>query len=187
MTPQEDNDALERLSTKDKSGQFSSSDSAQMLFSGLGVSIGLAYFLVYGEPTFNRIHAKYGVSPEVSEIALWCLALLFYVLAIIGAWTLKSQIKAHSLGHKCALLVAVLLTAPVALVVLLIGVPFLWERLNSMPMEVWLIIGFLIWQRSVVEANHKRFVTIVNTLTEIQQSVRNIEKNKTEPRAKWGE
>jgi hypothetical protein len=69
-----------------------------------------------------------------------------------------------------------LLTAPVCLVALLIGVPFLWERLNSIPMVAWLIIGFLIWQKVAMEAEHKRFVTIVNILTEIQQSVKSIEK-----------
>lgn len=185
MTPQEDNEAPEQLSTK--VGWRQVADTVWGLLACLGFSIGIAYFLVYGEPKFDRIHEKYGVYPGDSEIVLWCVALVFYLLAISAAWILKSQIKAHSLGHKCALLVAVLLTAPVALVVLLIGVPFLWERLNSMPMEVWLIIGFLIWQKLVEDANYKRFVQIVSILTEIQRSVRNIEKEKTEPRAKWGE
>ncbi len=144
----------------------------------LGISITLAYFLVYGEPRFDRIHAEFGVPPEVSEIALWLVALMFYVFAIVATWSLKSELKAYRLGHKCALLFAVLLTAPVCLVALLLGVPFLWERLNSIPPVAWLIIGFLIWQRSVVEANYKRFATIVNILTEIQQSVRNIEKER---------
>ncbi len=43
-------------------------------------------------------------------------------------------------------------------------------------MVAWLIIGFLIWQKVAMEAEHKRFVTIVNILTEIQQSVKSIEK-----------
>jgi hypothetical protein len=185
MTPQENNDALERLSTKGNLGQ--AAECAMWLLFFLGLSITLAYFLVYGEPRFDRIHSEFGVPPAVSEIALWCVALMFYVFAIVSAWSLKRELKARSLGHKCALLVAVLLTAPVGLLVLLIGVPFLWERLNSMPNEVWLIIGFLIWHKLAEEANQKKFVTVVNMLRELQQSVRNIEKEKTEPRAKWGE
>jgi hypothetical protein len=166
MTPQEENDAPERLSTKGSSVQ----DGVLGLFGLLGLSIALAYFLAYGEPgsVFNQIHEKYWIPPYVSEIALWCVALLFYILAIICAWSLTIE-------------VAVLLTAPVCLAALLIGVPFLWERLNSIPMVAWLIIGFLIWQswqRSVVQANHKMFVTIVAILTEIQKSVRNIEKER---------
>jgi hypothetical protein len=172
MAPQEDNDAPEQLSTKGKE------DAVFLLFFGLGWSIGLAYFLVYGQPRFDRIHTKFGVPPEVSEIALWLVALMFYVFAIVGAWSLKSELKAHRLGHKCALVVAVLLTAPVGFVALLIGVPFLWEKLNSLPMAAWFIFGFLIWQKLVMEAEHKRFVAIVNILTDIQQSVRNIEKER---------
>ena len=181
MTPQEDNDAPEQLSTKGKE----IADAVWLLFFGLGVSIALAYFLANGEPRFDRIHTRYGVPPEVTEIALWCVALMFYVFAIVGAWSLKSEIKAHRLGHRCALLVAVLLTAPVCLAALLIclaalliGVPFLWERLNSIPTVAWLIIGFLIWQRSVEQANHKRVLAVMNILTEIQQSVTNIEKER---------
>jgi hypothetical protein len=177
MAPQEDNDAPGQPSTKGSSVQ----DGVLSLFGLLGLSIALTYFLAYGEPRFDEIHRKFGVPPYVSEIALWCVALLFYISAIICAWILASEIKAHRLGYKCALLVAVLLTAPVCLAALLIGVPFLWERLNSIPMVAWLIIGFLIWQsrqRSVEQANHKKFLAVMNILTEIRQRVRNIEEER---------
>lgn len=188
MTPQEDNDAPEQLSTRDKSGRVVGSDSAQLVFSGLVVPILIAYFLVYGEAGFfDRIYAKFGVPPAVSEIVLWGVAVVFYVFAIVGAWILTSEVKAHRLGHKCALVIAVLLTAPLCLAALLIVIPFLWERLNSMAGVVVVLFGFLSWQRWVMEDNYKKFRAIVNILTEIQQSVRNIEKEKTEPRAGWGE
>jgi hypothetical protein len=185
MTPQQNNHALERLSTKGNLRQ--AAESAMRLLFSLGLSIGLAYFLVYGEPRFDRIHTKFGVPPGVSAIALWCVALMFYVFAIMFAWILKSEIKTYRLGHKCAFLFAVLLTTPVGLAVLLIGVPFLLDRLNSMAGVVVIFFGFLSWQRWVMEDNYKKYLAIVNILTEIQQSVRNIEKEKTEPRAGWGE
>lgn len=172
MTSQEDNDAPEQLSTRDKWRQ--AADTAGSLFVCLGSSIGIAYFLVYREPRFDRIHTKFGVPPEVSEIAGWGVAVMLYLFAIVGAWMLKSEIEFHRLGHKCAFFVAVLLTAPVGLV----AVFFLWNILGSLPVEAWLIMGFLIWQRLVVEANYRKFNIIVTILAEIQQSVRNIEKEK---------
>lgn len=152
----------------------------------LWLSISIAYLLVYGEPNFDRVHAELGVSPDVTEIALWCVVLLFYAAAIVHAWMLKSELKTYRLGHRCAFLFAVLLTAPVVLAVLLIGVLFLWKELTTLTtVGVGLVImfGFQSWLRRVKEDNYKKYLTIVNILTEIQQSVRNIEKEKTEPRA----
>lgn len=173
MTPQEDSDALQQLSTEDKSERLK--DSVWLLFWGLGSSITLAYLLVYGELRFDRLQAKYGVPSSVSEIALWGVAVMFYIFAIVGAWMLKSEVKSYRLGRKCALVFAVLLTAPVGFVAVL----FLWNILNSLPREVWLIVGFLVWQNWIVEVNNRKFVAIVKILTDIQQSVRNIEKEKT--------
>jgi hypothetical protein len=170
MTPQENNDALERLSTKGNLRQ--AAESAMWLLFSLGLSIGLAYFLVYGQLRFDRIHTKFGVPPGVTEIALWCVALMFYVFAIVFAWSLKREIKTHRLGHKCALLGAVLLTVPVCLVALLIGVPFLWERLNSI--EVWIVFSFMFFQWRLDKFNDN-LVKIERRLVELQQSVGNIE------------
>ena len=149
----------------------------------LWLSISIAYFLVYGEPNFDGVQAKFGVSPDVTEIALWCVVLLFYASAIVYAWMLKSELKTYRLGHRCAFLFAVLLTAPVVLAVLLIGVLFLWKELTTVGVVLVIIFGFQSWLRRVKEDNYKKYLTIVNILTEIQQSVRNIEKEKTEPRA----
>jgi uncharacterized protein YacL len=177
MTPQEDNEATDRLSTKVRWRQVA--DTVWGLLVCLGFSIGFAYFLVYGEPRFDQIHTKYGMPPDVSEIALWGVALLFYIFAVVGAWGLKNEVKAHRLGHKCALVFAVLLTVPVCLVALLIAlliVILIWKGLNSMSEVVLLFISFLICQGLAEKVNHKKFLTIANMLTEIQQSVRNIEK-----------
>lgn len=92
---------------------------------------------------------------------------------------LKREVKAHHLGHKCALVFAVLLTVPVclaAVLVALLTVILIWKGLNSMSEVVLLFIGFLVWQEVVGKANNKKFLIIVNMLTEIQQSVRKIEK-----------
>ena len=177
MTPQEDNEASEQLSNKVRWQQVA--DTVLGLLAFLGVSIGLAYSLMYGKPSFDRIHADFGVSRDVSEIAFWCVVLVCYVLAVVNAWMLKNEVKAHRLWHKCALVFAVLLTAPVCLVALLIALLIviqIWKGLNSMSEVALVFIGFLICQGLAEKVNHKKFLTIANMLTEIQQSIRNIEK-----------
>jgi predicted neutral ceramidase superfamily lipid hydrolase len=119
----------------------------------------------------------------ILEIIFWGFSLVIYPGSLVSLWSIVKEVRPHRIMYRCAWVFALLLTTPVFVVVLLLAflvVAFLWEKLNSLSSEVWLMcffVGFLLWQNRLASAHKRELLAIKDTLTEIKESVGSLKRS----------